>query len=96
VPFGTATIFPDSLRLPAPLPHSSRSPAALRPPFHDVVNAKLRRQHDCLDIGADLNSPISLDSFDQAPFAFNGAIREAWVKYSRRDTPSRAPLSERV
>lgn len=37
--------------------------------------------NDCLDIGTDLGSPVSLDYFDKAPFAFNGKISEVKVKY---------------
>ncbi len=37
--------------------------------------------NDCLDIGTDLGSPVSLEYFDQAPFAFNGKIHEVKVKY---------------
>jgi len=37
--------------------------------------------NDCLDIGADLGSPVSLDYFDIAPFKFNGTVREMRVKY---------------
>ena len=37
--------------------------------------------NDCLDIGTDLGSPVSLDYFDKAPFAFNGRIDEVKVKY---------------
>jgi arylsulfatase len=37
--------------------------------------------NDCLDIGTDLGSPVSLDYFDKAPFAFNGKIGEVKVKY---------------
>jgi hypothetical protein len=37
--------------------------------------------NDCLDIGTDLGSPVSLDYFDKAPFAFNGKIAEVKVKY---------------
>jgi arylsulfatase A-like enzyme len=37
--------------------------------------------NDCLDIGTDLGSPVSLDYFDQAPFKFNGAIDHVHVKY---------------
>ena len=37
--------------------------------------------NDCLDIGIDLGSPVSLDYFDEAPFAFNGRIDEVKVKY---------------
>ena len=32
--------------------------------------------NDCLDIGTDLGSPVSLDYFDNAPFKFNGNDRE--------------------
>ena len=37
--------------------------------------------NDCLDIGIDLGSPVALDYFDKAPFAFNGKIAEVNVKY---------------
>lgn len=37
--------------------------------------------NDCLDIGTDLGSPVWLDYFDKAPFAFNGKIAEVKVKY---------------
>jgi arylsulfatase len=37
--------------------------------------------NDCLDIGSDLGSPVSLDYFDQAPFRFNGTIMSTKVKY---------------
>ena len=37
--------------------------------------------NDCLDVGTDLGSPVSLDYFDTAPFAFNGRINEVKVKY---------------
>ena len=37
--------------------------------------------NECLDIGTDLGSPVSLDYFDKAPFAFNGQIAEVKVKY---------------
>ncbi len=33
------------------------------------------------DIGADLDSPVSLDYFDQAPFRFNGKIGTTKIKY---------------
>jgi arylsulfatase len=39
--------------------------------------------NDCLDIGTDLGSPVSLDYFDKAPFAFNGKIDEVKVKYTQ-------------
>ena len=37
--------------------------------------------NDCLDIGTDLGSPVSLDYFDKAPFAFSGRIDEVRVRY---------------
>jgi hypothetical protein len=37
--------------------------------------------NDCLDIGTDLGSPVSLDYFDKAPFKFNGKIEKVHVKY---------------
>jgi hypothetical protein len=37
--------------------------------------------NDCLDIGTDLGSPVSVDYYDQAPFAFNGKIAQVQVKY---------------
>jgi arylsulfatase len=37
--------------------------------------------NDCLDIGSDLGSPVSLDYFDKAPFAFNGKIISTKVTY---------------
>ena len=46
--------------------------------------------NDCLDIGIDLGSPVSLDYFDKAPFAFNGKIDEVKVKYLTGEAGSRA------
>jgi len=37
--------------------------------------------NDCLDVGTELGSRVSLDYFDQAPFTFNGKIDEVKVKY---------------
>ena len=33
------------------------------------------------DIGTDLDSPVSLDYFDQAPYSFNGTIGRTTIKY---------------
>ena len=33
------------------------------------------------DIGTDLDSPVSLDYYDQAPFAFNGTIGSTKIEY---------------
>ena len=38
--------------------------------------------NDCLDIGTDLGSPVSVDYYDGAPFTFNGAISNVHVKYT--------------
>jgi arylsulfatase len=37
--------------------------------------------NDCLDIGTELGSPVSVDYYDKAPFAFNGKINQVKVKY---------------
>ena len=37
--------------------------------------------NDCLDIGADLGLPVSLDYYDKAPFKFSGKIDQVHVKY---------------
>jgi arylsulfatase len=37
--------------------------------------------NDCFDIGACLGSPVSLDYYDKAPFAFNGRIDRVHVAY---------------
>lgn len=39
--------------------------------------------NDCLDIGTDLGSPVSLDYYDKAPFAFNGKIDTVHVQYTK-------------
>ncbi len=36
------------------------------------------------DIGRDLNSPVSLDYFDKAPFAFNGTIGTTKITYLKK------------
>jgi hypothetical protein len=36
------------------------------------------------DIGTDLDSPVSLDYYDQAPFAFNGKIGMTKVAYLKQ------------
>jgi len=37
--------------------------------------------NDCLDLGTDLGSPVSIEYFDDAPFTFNGKIEKVHVKY---------------
>jgi arylsulfatase len=49
-----------------------RVPAAMS--LHFTSNATF-------DIGTDLDSPVSLDYFDQAPFKFNGKIGATKIKY---------------
>ena len=36
------------------------------------------------DLGCDLDSPVSLDYFDQAPFAFNGTIGTTKIAYPKK------------
>jgi len=52
-----------------------RVPAAMS--LHFTSNATF-------DIGADLDSPVSLDYFDQAPFKFNGAIGATNIRYLKK------------
>jgi arylsulfatase A-like enzyme len=52
-----------------------RVPAAMS--LHFTSNATF-------DIGTDLDSPVSLDYFDQAPFAFNGTIGATTIKYLKK------------
>lgn len=49
-----------------------RVPAAMS--LHFTSNATF-------DIGEDLDSPVSLDYYDQAPFAFNGSIGKTAIIY---------------
>ena len=59
--------------------------ARCRSPLRCIFTA-----NDCLDIGTDLGSPVSLDYFDKAPFAFNGRINEVKVRYLGSEAGSRA------
>ena len=52
-----------------------RVPAAMS--LHFTSNATF-------DIGADLDSPVSLDYFDQAPFKFNGTIGATRIAYPKK------------
>ncbi|HKE00979.1 MAG TPA: arylsulfatase [Planctomycetota bacterium] len=45
--------------------------------------------NDCLDIGCDLGSPVSLAYFDKAPFRFDGAIGEVHVAYPKAPETAR-------
>ena len=40
--------------------------------------------NDCLDIGSDLGSPVSLDYYDKAPFKFNGTIGTTKISYPKQ------------
>lgn len=40
--------------------------------------------NESFDIGSDTSSPVSLDYYDQAPFAFNGKIGKTQVKYFKK------------
>jgi arylsulfatase A-like enzyme len=52
-----------------------RVPAAMS--LHFTSNATF-------DIGTDLDSPVSLDYYDQAPFAFNGTIGTTKIEYTKK------------
>jgi arylsulfatase len=52
-----------------------RVPAAMS--LHFTSNATF-------DIGTDLDSPVSLDYYDQAPFAFNGSIGKTTIQYLKK------------
>jgi arylsulfatase len=52
-----------------------RVPAAMS--LHFTSNATF-------DIGTDLDSPVSLDYYDQAPFAFNGTIGRTQIMYLKK------------
>jgi arylsulfatase A-like enzyme len=53
----------------------TRVPAAMS--LHFTSNATF-------DIGTDLDSPVSLDYYDQAPFAFNGTIGKTKITYLKK------------
>jgi hypothetical protein len=40
--------------------------------------------NETFDIGSDLGSPVSLDYFDKAPFAFNGSIGTTKITYLKK------------
>jgi hypothetical protein len=46
-------------------------------PLHFTSNATF-------DIGTDLDSPVLLDDFDQAPFPFNGKIGATEIRYLKK------------
>ena len=52
-----------------------RVPAAMS--LHFTSNATF-------DLGADLDSPVTLDYFDQAPFAFNGKMGTTKITYLKK------------
>ena len=40
--------------------------------------------NDCLDFGSDLGSPVSIDYYKEAPFAFNGTLGTSKVWYPKK------------
>jgi arylsulfatase len=58
----------------------ARVPAAMS--LHFTSNATF-------DLGCDLDSPVSLDYYDQAPFAFNGTIGKTKIEYLKSAGPAR-------
>ena len=49
-----------------------------------ITAAYLFNGNDCLDLGSDFGSPVSLDYFDQAPFPWNGTIGTTKISYPRK------------
>ena len=46
--------------------------------------APLHGGNETFDIGSDMGSPVSLEYFDQAPFAFNGTIGTTKITYLKK------------
>jgi arylsulfatase A-like enzyme len=42
---------------------------------------------ETFDVGKDLGSPVALDYYDRAPFAFNGSIEKIDIKYINKNEP---------
>ncbi len=64
-----------TLRVNGEVVAEGRVPAAMS--LHFTSNA-------CFDIGSDLESPVSLDYFEEAPFAFNGTIGTTKITYTKK------------
>jgi len=64
-----------TLRVDGTVVGKGRVPAAMS--LHFTSNATF-------DIGTDLDSPVSLDYYDQAPFAFNGTIGKTQIAYTEQ------------
>jgi arylsulfatase len=64
-----------TLRVDANVVGQGQVPAAMS--LHFTSNATF-------DIGVDLDSPVSLDYYDQAPFAFNGTIGATRIAYLKK------------
>ena len=64
-----------TLRVNGEVVGQGRVPAAMS--LHFTSNATF-------DIGTDLDSPVSLDYYDQAPFAFNGTIGTTKITYLKK------------
>ena len=64
-----------TLRVNGEVVGQGRVPAAMS--LHFTSNATF-------DIGTDLDSPVSLDYYDQAPFAFNGTIGTTKIAYLKK------------
>jgi hypothetical protein len=64
-----------TLRVNGEVVGQGRVPAAMS--LHFTSNATF-------DIGTDLDSPVSLDYYDQAPFTFNGTIGTTKIEYTKK------------
>ena len=63
-----------TLRVNGEVVGQGKVPAAMS--LHFTSNATF-------DIGTDLDSPVSLDYYDKAPFAYNGTIGKTTIKYTK-------------
>ena len=64
-----------TLRVNGDVVGEGKVPAAMS--LHFTSNATF-------DIGTDLDSPVALDYYDQAPFPFNGEIGKTVITYTKR------------
>ena len=64
-----------TLRVNGEVVGQGRVPAAMS--LHFTSNATF-------DIGVDLDSPVTLDYYDQAPFAYNGTIGKTTISYLKK------------
>lgn len=89
LPVGKATIVVET-KLLAPRP-GAPAQITLKVNGKEVATGKVPitapmafTANDCLDLGSDLGSPVSLDYFDKAPFKFNGTLGTTKIVYPKK------------